>query len=181
MSESPAAPFTDVAQARPVFQESPAPPPAAAAPAAALARPAGFWIRFVAVAIDFLVWCVLQVGAKALVRLAAGVSLQPLWSESLQATPLLNSAELAVCLVWGWMYMAGLESSARQGTLGKMAVSVRVTDLLGRRIGFARATGRHFAKALSILTLFVGFVMAAFTPARRALHDFVAGTRVIRS
>ena len=181
MSETRAAPFTDVAEARPVSNESAAPQPAAAAPLAAPARPAGFWIRFVAAAIDFLVWCVLEVSARALVRLAAGVSLRPLWSESLQATPLLNSTELLVCLVWGWVYMAGLESSARQGSLGKMAVGVRVTDLLGRRISFARATGRHFAKVLSILTLFVGFVMAGFTPARRALHDFVAGTRVIRS
>jgi uncharacterized RDD family membrane protein YckC len=55
-----------------------------------------------------------------------------------------------------------------------------VTDLEGRRIGFGRATGRYFAKILSSLTLFIGYMMAGFTEKKQALHDIIAGTLVLR-
>jgi uncharacterized RDD family membrane protein YckC len=55
-----------------------------------------------------------------------------------------------------------------------------VTDLEGRRIGFGRATGRYFAKILSSLTLFIGYLMAGFTEKKQALHDMIAGTLVLR-
>jgi hypothetical protein len=36
-----------------------------------------------------------------------------------------------------WIYEAGLESSSKQATLGKMALALKVTDLPGQRISFA--------------------------------------------
>jgi len=73
-----------------------------------------------------------------------------------------------------------LESSARQATLGKMAVGIVVTDERGARISFGRATGRFFAKFLSMLILYVGYLMAAFTEKKQGLHDVLAGTLVVR-
>ena len=78
-----------------------------------------------------------------------------------------------------WLYSAVLESSSRQATLGKMAFGIKVTDLNGQRLGFGRATGRYFGKYISSITLGVGFVMAAFTQRRQALHDKIAGTLVL--
>ncbi len=52
-----------------------------------------------------------------------------------------------------------MESSSRQATLGKMALSMKVTDLQGNRISFARATGRHFAKYISAMILLIGYIM----------------------
>jgi uncharacterized RDD family membrane protein YckC len=78
-----------------------------------------------------------------------------------------------------WMYFALLESSARQGTLAKMLLRERVTDLDGNRITFERATGRHFAMYLSAVSPFlVGFFMAFVTRRRQALHDYVSRTLV---
>ena len=74
-----------------------------------------------------------------------------------------------------------MESSHLQATLGKMALSLQVTDLEGRRITFAKATGRFFAKYLSVLTLGIGYLMAAFTERKQALHDIIAGTLVVRT
>jgi uncharacterized RDD family membrane protein YckC/Tfp pilus assembly major pilin PilA len=82
--------------------------------------------------------------------------------------------------VFAWLYSVLLESSSLQATLGKMAFGIRVTDFDGQRIGFGRATGRYFAKWISGFTLGVGFVMAAFTQRRQALHDKIAGTLVLR-
>jgi uncharacterized RDD family membrane protein YckC len=58
---------------------------------------------------------------------------------------------------------------------------LKVTDLEGRRISFARATGRHFAKLLSGFILMIGFIMAGFTQRKQALHDMIAGTLVVRT
>ena len=62
----------------------------------------------------------------------------------------------------------------------KMACGLRVTDLQGQRLTFARATGRFFAKILSGLTLTIGYIIAGFTERKQALHDFVAGTYVLK-
>jgi uncharacterized RDD family membrane protein YckC len=56
-----------------------------------------------------------------------------------------------------------------------------VTDIEGRRITFARATGRYFAKMVSSLTLCIGYIMVAFTERKQGLHDMMASTLVTRS
>lgn len=81
-----------------------------------------------------------------------------------------------------WLYFAALESSPRRATLAKLALGMQVTDLEGRRITFARASGRHFAMYLSIVTPFaVGFVMAFWTKRRQALHDYISSTVVVKA
>ncbi len=82
-------------------------------------------------------------------------------------------------LVLGWLYFALCESSAWQGTVGKLALGIRVTDLQGQRITFARALGRYPAKILSSLILGIGFLMVAWTRHRQGLHDMIAGTLVL--
>ena len=79
-----------------------------------------------------------------------------------------------------WLYFACLESSKLQGSLGKLAVGIYVTDENGRRLGFGRATGRHFAKVLSGMVLGIGFLLAAFTARKQAMHDLIAGCLVVR-
>jgi uncharacterized RDD family membrane protein YckC len=80
----------------------------------------------------------------------------------------------------GWVYAAGLESSPWQATMGKRWMGLKVTDLQGSRMGFLCATGRHAAKYLSALPCFLGFIMAIFSSRGMALHDRLAGTRVVR-
>lgn len=77
------------------------------------------------------------------------------------------------------LYFSLMESSSSQATLGKMALSIKVVDRNGARLPFAHALGRWFATSLSYLTFYIGFLMAAFTQEKRALHDYVAGTCVV--
>jgi uncharacterized RDD family membrane protein YckC len=79
------------------------------------------------------------------------------------------------------IYKAAMESSPRQASLGKLAFDLRVTSLGGERISFLRALARNVALPLSAVILCAGFVMAAFTAHRQALHDLIAGTLVVRS
>jgi uncharacterized RDD family membrane protein YckC len=128
---------------------------------------AGFWRRFLAWILDGLL--------LSLVTLPFTLQLGGSIAEASR-----RSASSTISLVVGWLYFALMESSAKQATVGKMALGIIVTDLDGRRIGFGRATGRYFAKILSVLTLGIGFLMAGFTERKQALHDMVAGCLVIK-
>ncbi|MCW5744805.1 MAG: RDD family protein [Alphaproteobacteria bacterium] len=82
-----------------------------------------------------------------------------------------------------WLYEAMMLSSAAGGTVGKRVMGLRVvrgTD--GSRLSFGRATGRFFAKAFitGIVPLGIGYMMAGFTDRKRALHDMIADTVVIK-
>jgi uncharacterized RDD family membrane protein YckC len=80
-----------------------------------------------------------------------------------------------------WLYDACLTSSSWQGTVGKRVLRLKVTDLAGNKISFARATGRFFAKLLFriVLTSLV-YLVVAFTERKQGLHDLVAGTLVMK-
>jgi uncharacterized RDD family membrane protein YckC len=78
-----------------------------------------------------------------------------------------------------WAYFSLLESSAAQATVGKLAMGLKVVDLDGAPISFRRASARYWLKMLSTLTL-LGWAMAAIPPGRRALHDLLSGTAVVR-
>ena len=124
---------------------------------------AGFWRRVAAALLDGLI--IGAVTAPFTVGMNSGYRYS-------------TTASSVTTVVW-WLYSALMESSAKQATLGKMALGIRVTDLDGNRIGFGKATGRHFAKILSALILGIGFLMAAFTEKKQALHDILAGTLVV--
>jgi len=79
-----------------------------------------------------------------------------------------------------WLYSASLESSVWQATIGKKLLGLYVTDVNGKRVSFARASGRFVGKSLEQLTLFIGFLAAGFTARKQALHDIVAGCLVLR-
>ena len=89
-----------------------------------------------------------------------------------------DAASGLLSLALGIAYFAGLESSPWQATVGKKALGMVVTDLNGNRISFLRALGRYFAKILSSLILFIGFIMVGFTERKQGLHDMLAGTLV---
>jgi len=82
-------------------------------------------------------------------------------------------------IVIPWLYYAGFESSRSQATPGKLLMRIVVTDLNGNKPTFARVTLRHFAKFLSTLIIFIGFLMIGLTKKRQGLHDTIAGCLVL--
>jgi len=84
-----------------------------------------------------------------------------------------------LALAGKWLYFALLESSAWQATPGKRVMGIKVTDRFGQRIGFGRASGRFFGGFVSFILSQMGYMMAAFTPLKQALHDMMAGTLVV--
>ncbi len=118
---------------------------------------AGFWRRVLAALLDGI----LILAATGIVAIFASGGL--------------------IFVVVGWLYYAFMESSAKQATLGKLAMGIRVTDMHNKRLDFGRATGRFFGKFVSLITLCIGFIMAAFTDRKQALHDQIAKTLVLKT
>jgi uncharacterized RDD family membrane protein YckC len=108
-----------------------------------------------------------------------GIAPEELYSFSGKHARQIFAIQLLIGFV-AWVYWAVLESSPWRATLGKKLFGIEVTDLNGRRISFARATGRHFAKNISLLMLGIGFLMAGFTEKKQACHDILAGCLVLR-
>ena len=73
------------------------------------------------------------------------------------------------------------EASRWQGSPGKRAFGLIATDIDGNRPGIARAFARQLAGVASWITLNLGHLLAALPPQHRALHDLIAGTRVLRA
>jgi uncharacterized RDD family membrane protein YckC len=64
-------------------------------------------------------------------------------------------------------------------TLGKMAIGARITMVDGAPIGYGRALLRSLAARLSEFCFFFGYFVILTNPEKRALHDWLAGTKVI--
>jgi uncharacterized RDD family membrane protein YckC len=78
------------------------------------------------------------------------------------------------------LYFAYFESSAKQGTFGKQALGIQVTDMDGNRISFGKAILRNIGRIISGMILLIGYIMAAFTSKKQALHDLIASTLVLK-
>ena len=141
---------------------------------------AGFWRRVGAYLIDFIVLVILSLLVGLLIGALGGAVMVARHANPASLGTATNLVSNIIGLILGWLYFALMESSGTQGTVGKMLLSMVVTDLYGDRISFGRATGRYFAKILSALPLGFGYVMVAFTGRKQGLHDMIAGTLVSR-
>lgn len=134
---------------------------------------AGFRKRLAAYAIDAVIVGIAGtiVGSLVFELLGVGGFGRGIWLEQI----VIN----AVSLLLSAVYFAWFHAAYAMATPGKMAVGIKVVRLDGARISFLRGIGRYFATILSSLILMIGFLMAAFTPRKQALHDMVCDTLVV--
>lgn len=156
---------------------------------------AGFWLRAVAYLLDALIVSIVAlpviIGLAVVTGLSAAVGALGSNGSNAENDPAAIFATagffmflclLIVIMLGGlWLYYALLESSAWQGTVGKKVLGLIVTDLDGRRVSFARATGRFFSRLITgLVPLMIGYILAGITAKKQALHDMIAGTLVLR-
>jgi uncharacterized RDD family membrane protein YckC len=132
---------------------------------------AGFWIRFAAKFIDGVI---------------VGV---PGYAVQFGSMALFQDPEVAtVVMLVGWLISFSLQiaySTWMNGkfgaTVGKMACGLRVVTPTGGKISYGLACGRFFAELVSAMVFYIGYIMVGFDEEKRALHDRICNTRVVRS
>lgn len=127
---------------------------------------AGFWSRVAALIVDNAILTILGI---ALLIAAASVGAEAV-----------AIANLALFLI-AFLYWPLMECSERQATLGKQLLGIQVTDANGARLTFVRSLLRNLAKIISSLPFGLGFLLAAFTARRQALHDLITKCLVVRA
>ena len=132
---------------------------------------AGFWKRLVAFTVDLIIGCIV---GYILVYILSYIMVTSNPSSFFVTEIVIRISSIMLA----WAYSAGMESSQTQGTLGKIALGIKVIDLDGSRISFGKATGRYFAKIVSSI-FFIGLFMTAFTEKKQGLHDKMAGCLVV--
>lgn len=138
-------------------------------------RVAGFWLRFCAFFIDNIL---LQVVSSS-INIFLGV---PIFGSGPDETP--DFAMIAVGTLLGFAIAVTYETwmvGKFGATLGKMALGLRVVQPDGSPITYMRAFGRYWAKILSGIACYIGYIMVAFDDQKRGLHDRICETRVIRT
>lgn len=79
-----------------------------------------------------------------------------------------------------FLYGSFAEASPKQGTIGKILLNIKVTDLGGSRIGLGNSFGRNSAKFFSVITLFIGYLYSFLNKKHQCLHDLIANTLVVK-
>ncbi len=149
---------------------------------------AGFWLRLVALIIDGIVLAILQFVVIAPILGVIGLGMSGGSSGMDSEDPTMMIAKfMAIFSTVGLvlqivqiLYFTLMESSKYQATLGKLALGLIVTDVNGGKLDFVKALIRNISKIVSWIILAVGFIMAAFTEKKQALHDIIAGTLVVK-
>jgi uncharacterized RDD family membrane protein YckC len=146
---------------------------------------AGFWLRVVAFIIDSIVLSVLYL----LVIIPLYDFLHPpavfdpdsaMQGPTLFQQVLTPDVSQLVLILVGIMYYAIMEASRHQASLGKLALELKVTDADGRRLSLSKSVLRNASKLLSASLLLLGYLAAAFTRRKQALHDLIAGAIVLK-
>jgi uncharacterized RDD family membrane protein YckC len=144
---------------------------------------AGFWIRFVASLLDWIILFIVDSTVQALV-LTPFFHIKPIGSnaapgEFMAQFLALFGVSTAINFLIGCTYET-LFIARLGATPGKMALSLKVVRPDGGPVDLGRALGRYFAKILSGLILLIGYIIAGFDSQKRALHDMICETRVVK-
>lgn len=137
---------------------------------------AGFWTRFGAKFIDGIVlYMINTVTSMALTGGLVSPQVGQNPAAFLGRVMAVTGLQMAVALAYSVFFVGKFEA-----TPGKMAVGIKIVTPDGGRVGYGRAFGRHFAEFLSSIILGIGYLMAAFDQEKRALHDRICATRVVK-
>jgi uncharacterized RDD family membrane protein YckC len=146
----------------------------------------GFWIRAGAYFIDqialFLARLPFEIALRAFVfwdafGTGSRSAAKPFWmpQEVLIAYGLYFFFAIATSMSY-YVFFVGRYGA----TPGKMALKLRVVRSDLSKVSYLRALGRYFAQALSGTLFYLGYIMAGFDSEKRALHDYICDTRVIK-
>jgi uncharacterized RDD family membrane protein YckC len=159
----------------------------------ALEDHAGFWKRFAAWLIDYVILLI----PTMLIFVSTGTidAFMQYWTQLHSGTSpevaalALKKAVLVpgmIVGVIGFVYYVLFEGSKWQATPGKLALGIRVTDSEGHAVGMRRSIIRNAVRLVNIIQLpfiglipFISYIVTAWTPHKQGLHDMLAKALVL--
>lgn len=155
--------------------------------------PAGFWKRLAARLIDMLILSILTIPIVFFYM----PTLQPFIASYQEAIAFadVNAMQRAlisltnemfrgltpILLLIETLYFSLQEASRYQATLGKRALGIKVVNRNGSRISLLQAVARTLAKYISGFIFCIGYLMAAFTRHKQALHDIITDSFIVNA
>lgn len=147
------------------------------------ARHAGFWFRLLAYLIDsVLLGVVLKAGLLA-AGFVFGFFYGLIYKNNIDERTFVAMGEaIDVCLpiIMVYLWFALFESSKWQATPGKRVLGLKVTTLDGGRVSPGQASGRYWAKLLSVLPFCLGFLWIVWDEKKQGFHDHLSGCLVVK-
>ncbi len=147
----------------------------------------GFWIRFGAYLIDMVILFFIRVPLQIAWQIYSFSLMASITTQYPRIFPF--GASQTFWIAYGiYVFLIFLISFAYYvffvgkygATPGKMAVKLRIVRSDRSKVSYWRAAARYFAQALTNFTIYLGYVMAAFDSEKRALHDYICDTRVVK-
>ena len=139
----------------------------------------GFWIRFVAKFIDFIIMGIMQWAILIPLGMLAFTSMP---RDPGQVPPsglfMMMGAQILIGFMIPMVYNTFFIGRFA-ATPGKMACRLMVVNPEGERISYMRALGRGLGELVTGFTFTIGYIIAGFDSEKRALHDRICSTRVI--
>lgn len=136
----------------------------------------GFWIRFAARIADYSLLNIVQ---SLVIATFFAWMLRPktkLTTDAMIGYGITSLAGMVMSCAYQVFFL-----TTRGATPGKMLCYLRVVRADGSPVKLGTAIGRFLSEIVDSFTLGIGYIMVAFDAEKRALHDRLAGTRVVDS
>ena len=133
--------------------------------------PAGFWVRFVAALVDGIIVACLEFPLDRLI----GVDLNYV-ELNIRSLSSIGVSLIIIFFYYGWFY------KNKGATPGKILMGLKVVNQInGKNLGYTRSFFREtLGKLCSGVIFFIGFLIVAFRKDKRALHDLIFDTQVLK-
>jgi uncharacterized RDD family membrane protein YckC len=140
-----------------------------------IGKPAGFWIRFLAQYVDGAFIGLTTILLSLLFRIIFNFihTPDPYVDSGPGFSTFLGLLFFVAAIYYSWM------TAIPGQTFGKRRFNLKVVDKEGNLLEAPESFWRFCCYFLSLATFYLGFVIAAFSPEKKALHDYVAGTQVV--
>jgi len=147
-------------------------------------KPAGFWIRFLAILVDGIISSVLA----WIIGIIINDNTQQSFNQSVTQSPdevavsfenVMSTSDIIANLIYIIVFIIIFTASQFRGSPGKLLCRIQVVNPDMSQIGIGKSIGRYFAYILSGFIFSIGFMMAGWTKNKRALHDMICNTRVV--
>ncbi|WP_434952228.1 RDD family protein [Shewanella sp. HL-SH4] len=103
------------------------------------------------------------------------------WAKTYDSNEMTTSYVLsdAGLLMLGLYYLV-IEATPLQGTLGKFVLGIKVCDEFNNRITIRQNMLRNLGRIFTFFTMLLGYITVPFRKDKRALHDLVSDTYVLK-